>query len=200
MNISIDSSFCVNLDSRPDRWEQLQRDLSGMNIDIKRVSAITDPRPEKGLFLTVKKIVQMAKEEGLEYFLLLEDDCYPIDKDHIMQVLNDAPLEWDILLGGSYHYSIKSKYNSNWAQVRTFCSLHFTIIHSRMYDRILSLNENHGHLDIVLSNLCKKGEITVYLMYPMLCQQRSGFSDLRKRDVDDNQRKLDWFDSPNTLK
>lgn len=205
MIINPKNAYCMNLDSRTDRWEQVQKDFSSFGklagIDIQRVSAIRDSeKPQQGVCKTFKSIIEMAKKEKLEYVLILEDDCYIIEPRSVIESLNNAPDDWDILLGGAYYYIIESEYNKYWKKVDKFCSLHFIVIHSRIYDKILDISDTSGHMDIVLSKMSGKDGLKSFLMFPMPCQQRPGFSDLRRRQVNDNHRRLDWIDSSNTIK
>ena len=80
-----------------------------------------------------------------------------------------------------------------------FCSLHFIIIRDTIYDKILAMRNVTQHMDRNLGALTKKGEIKTYLMHPMPCQQRPGFSNIRKRNVNDNRRRVPWVNHPDTL-
>ena len=220
MIVKPEIAYCMNLDSRTDRWEQIQKDFQKLTdlsgITIERVSAIKEQqRPPLGVHKTFKSIIQMAKDKDLEYVLILEDDCFVIEAQPVVDALNNAPEDWDLLLGGAYYYKIQSEYNEYWKKVNRFCSLHFIVVHSRVYDTILNIPDNRGHLDITLSGMTNcirdprmirnRGDLSskklqTYLIHPMPCQQRPGFSDLRKKDVNDNNRKLEWIDSPNTFK
>lgn len=205
MKVIPDVGYCMNLDSRTDRWEQVTTDFKRLSdvlpIKIERVSAVALPqKPQQGVGMTVAKIVTMAKEEKLPYVLIMEDDLYVIDPEKVKACLENAPDDWDILSGGSYHYVPKGPYDSNWMIMKDFCSLHFIIIRDRIYDSVLGLTGRPMHLDRILGNQVKAGKMKMYLMHPMPCQQRPGFSDLRKRVVDDNKRNLPWIQHPDTLK
>lgn len=205
MIVKPENAYCMNLDSRTDRWEQIQKDFADFGnlskINIKRVSAIRGEKtPQEGVCKTFKSIIKMAKEAKLEYVLVLEDDCYIIESQPVIDSLDNAPEDWDLLIGGAYYYKIRSEYNQYWKKVMRFCSLHFIIVNSRIYDKILGISDMAGNMDVVLSKMTCQNQLNTYLMHPMPCQQRPGFSDLRKKEVNDNTRKLEWIDSPNTFK
>ena len=40
LNEFFDKIFCINLDSRPDRWEECEKMFSHYNLEVERVSAI----------------------------------------------------------------------------------------------------------------------------------------------------------------
>ena len=84
-------------------------------------------------------------------------------------------------------------------KMKDFCSLHFIIIRNTIYDQVLTMTGKSQHLDRLLGAEVKCGKMTMYLMYPMPCQQRPGFSNIRRRSVNDNRRKLPWIQHPDTL-
>ena len=195
----------MNLDSRTDRWNQVVKDFKRlqavMPIQIERVSAVEMPqRPQAGASCTFKKIITMAKEQKLPYVLIMEDDLFVIDPQKVLACLNDAPENWDILLGGVYHYSAEKAHDGNWMKLKDFCSLHFIIIRCRIYDKILGFKSSGQHMDRQLGAQTKSGALKSYVMHPMPCQQRPGYSNIRKRKVNDNRRKLPWVNHPDTLK
>lgn len=205
MKVLPNVAYCMNLDSRTDRWEQVVKDFTRlqavMPIEIERVSAVAMPqRPQQGVTATFRKIITMAKEKKLPYVLILEDDLYVIDAERVKTCLNNAPEDWDILLGGVYHYVPDKKHDDYWMKMRDFCSLHFIIIRDTIYDKVLALKGLSQHLDRALGAQTKQGNMKTYLMHPMPCQQRPGFSNIRKRKVNDNRRRLPWVNHPDTLK
>lgn len=232
MIVELKYGYCMNLDNRPDRWAQVVKDFQRlqnvMPIDIERVSAVKGEKfPQQGVTDTFKKIITLAKEMGLEYVLIMEDDLFVVDAERVKKCLENAPDEWDILLGGVYMYAPKTqpmcpkivngvcrsgtrcrgnhspdtgRPNEYWMEIGDFCSLHFTIVRATIYDEILKIKGNALHLDRTLGKLSKNGKFKVWVMHPMPCQQRPGFSDLRGRRVDDNKKKLPWVDHPDAFK
>lgn len=196
------TAYCMNLDIRKDRWEQVTIDFerlrSEMEITMKRISSVENSKkPSAGVAATFKKIIKRAKKKRLPYVLIIEDDLFVIDPRKVVDALNNVPEDWDILLGGVYHYVPDSKYNEHWTKVQDFCSLHFIIVCDRIYDKVLALNTNTQHLDRVLG---ADKSLNVYLIHPMPCQQRSGYSNIRKKQVNDNRRRtLPWVDHHDTL-
>jgi hypothetical protein len=204
MKVFPQTAYCMNLDSRKDRWELVTEDFKKlqklMDIKLERISAVPIPdKPQLGVAQTVHKIINIAKEKNLDNILILEDDLYIIEAQKIVDCLSDAPKDWDILSGGVYHYIPDNSVNENWMKMRDFCSLHFIIIRNTIYDSVLKC-DGSNHIDRALGALVRSGKIKMYLMHPMPCQQRPGFSNIRKRNVDDNKRNLPWLDTDNTLK
>ncbi len=204
MKVLPTTAYCMNLDGRTDRWEQVSKDFTRLSqvmpISIERVSAVENKiRPQEGVAQTVHKILGIAKEKGLPYVLILEDDLFVIDPTKVERCLNNAPDDWDILSGGAYYYKPSVSFSGEWMKMKDFCSMHFIIIRDTIYNKVLEM-DGRSHLDRMLGSQVRSGAMTMYLMYPMPCQQRPGFSNIRKRAVDDNLRKLPWVDHPDTIR
>lgn len=205
MKIVLNKGYCMNLDIRNDRWTQCQLDFKILKdilpFTLVRFPAILNKsNPSKAICQNVFNIIDIAKEENLSYVLILEDDFYIIDPLKIKKSLESAPDDWDILSAGSYHYIPDKKYNDNWMKMKDFCSLHFIIIRNNIYDKVQELTKQESHLDRLLAKEVKNNKINMYLMHPMPCQQRSGYSNLRKKEVNDNKRNLPWIQNNLTLK
>lgn len=106
--------YCINLDRRPDKYEQCQPEFKKLNIDVNRVSAVdgkTVERPNTrwspgcyGLVLTNINILTEAMQNKYDSILILEDDVMFNDKFY--EIFNERikflPDDWDILyLGGN---------------------------------------------------------------------------------------------------
>ena len=83
-------SYCVNLDKRPDRWEEVKAEFARVGLSVTRFPAIDGTGLQKpkqwvgsktryqgalGLSRTYCEILSQAKERALPEVLLLEDDC-----------------------------------------------------------------------------------------------------------------------------
>jgi len=194
----------MNLDTRTDRWEKVSEDFKKLQtvlpIKLERVSAVpVEHRPQIGVAQTVHKIINIAKRDNLDYVLILEDDLYVISGEKVRDCLENVPDDWDIVSGGAYHYVPDSKVNENWVKMRDFCSMHFIILRSTIYEEALKIDGHRQHIDRALGSLVRSGKATMYIMDPMPCQQRPGFSNIRKRNVNDNRRQLPWMDTSETL-
>lgn len=100
--------YCLNLDQRPERWDEAFRRFSALNIAarVERFSAISTPgNHHAGCARSWRLMVAEARGRGLLNFLGIEDDA--IFLDETLAVLNSAILEldglyWDLLyLGGA---------------------------------------------------------------------------------------------------
>lgn len=183
-------AYCINLDRRTDRWEQVQKDIAQLPFELRRVSAIENKSsPQDGFAETFKGILR----DDEPYTLIIEDDLQVLSPTKVLQALTDVPDDWDILLGGSYGFKSDCKVvKKHWIKCTNFCSSHFIIIRNRVYDIIRRIHNNGSHFDTILGSL-SKSTFNTYLMYRMPCCQRPGYSDMRKKNVNDNNRDLPWI-------
>lgn len=119
----IDAVYCINLDSRPDRWEKVEKNFSELGIQLIRVPAVdgsTLDLPDDTKHIWNKDIhhnersigcasshircMEMALESSGSRFLFIEDDAQPC-KDFLnlflkawQEVPENAPF---VYLGGS---------------------------------------------------------------------------------------------------
>lgn len=63
--------LCINLDSRPDRWELVQKEFEKAGLEVERLSACTGDNRPLAFNQSVYKAMELAKGEDL---LLFEDD------------------------------------------------------------------------------------------------------------------------------
>jgi len=121
-----DRIYCINLDTRPDRWKYVSTHFRkfGLHKKVERFSAV-DIRMRKdlaqfetlqrknfsllgncGCILSHRQILEMAQSEGLESILILEDDVEFLEENlsQVDATLRElADLNWHVFyLGASY--------------------------------------------------------------------------------------------------
>jgi len=68
-------ALCINLDNRPDRWEQCQKEWSAV-FDLQRLSAVRTPeRGSIGCRLSHAKAIRTMQETQEDFAIVLEDDA-----------------------------------------------------------------------------------------------------------------------------
>ena len=184
----------MNLASRKDRWEQTVKEVEklGNTYKLERFEAIEDTRnPAHGNSLTVRAIIQMAKDQNMDAILLGEDDLELCDKSREAWEtgVSELPEDWDILLGGVYYARGRIKVTEHLCKLSDFCALHFVLIRNTAYDLVLEYGKNNmgfNNIDRYMGRLAMRKKLNVYVVWPMVSSQRAGYSNLRKKDVDDN--------------
>lgn len=179
MELTPTNVYCINLDTRPDRWVQVSTDFEGKPFTLVRVPAVPSVPGRLGLRETFMRIISDAQLREDPQVIVCEDDLYVRDWSALVRALSNAPPDFHILIGGNYLYGPCERVNNEWSRVHDFSGLQFTIIHQRAYALILTL-KGTAHLDRQLGALAHSGVLRVYCMTPMLCEQRPSYSDIRK--------------------
>ena len=196
--------FIINLDSRPDRWENITRAMAFANItNYERFSAIVgspdDPRlaPLKktvgpknyvesagGCLLSHIAVSNIAWSRGLSRILVLEDDCvFHKDINQLLPTaLQQVPQDWLMLYFSANHIDKPERYSTNVLHVKKAVSAHAYGIVAEGIQSVVNNAVNVGaEIDVFFHTLQATGR--VYQITPNLIGQASGFSDIQKSNV-----------------
>ena len=137
---------------------------------------IVEEKPSAGIGKAHLLAMQDAFNHS-EYALIMEDDVtFPGRHKtiaHINACLENAPAEWDILLGGLYHQEGQNNFNDHWDSVDKFSGLHFYIISKQAYQRLKENYKFDDHIDRWISN----NNFKVFVMHEFCAMQKDGYSD-----------------------
>ena len=227
MGLKIEKAICLCLDKRKEHWEGLENQcvLKGIPFEKFMVGKgeifpkdqydyidDSDPNmtawayghPDNGTvvnhynaFVSHQRIVQRAKDQKLENFLLLEDDAYFTDRyDFVMNTIDhhfEGPdaIKWDMLYLGwwigheddEWNTEAENAYSEHQftAMARLFTStggMHGVIIRNTAYDALLSLNPV-GPIDMQLNLLYHHGPVAFqsYVVIPKVIHDKGIFSE-----------------------
>ena len=186
-----DKIFCINLDSRPDRWEEAQKEFEKACIQdrVERFPGIVVPgNPDKGAHLSHAGCIRLAKEQGCRNVLILEDDIeWLANPLELKRVVPEVPENWDMLYLGVNTERELYQISFHLAKLTFAFSTHAYAVNSSMYDKLIELNEREGlgHNDVAIT--C---EIIPYhnclATIPLLAGQRKSFSNILQRDMESN--------------
>ena len=195
MNIELINKCIINLPERVDRLKQIEAELKWLFFDESHflVSGIKHRETFTGIAQSHQTCIQMAKDNLFPYIIIIEDDCIFQAKEHtreyVYNALSNLPDQWDLLLGGIYETKGLTRYNDYWSKTKEFCALHFYIVHSNAYDKILSF-DGSIHIDRWMAS---RGELNCYVTNKLFATQSNGYSDNAKQKVDYS-NKLRTFD------
>ena len=214
-----DKIFCINLDSRKDRWEKCLEKFSllGFEDRVERFPALNlshltdiDPktRGRAGCALSHAAILRKAKAENLRNYLVLEDDfdlCY--SPDECLKSLGlsqqELPEQWDVFyLGGNltdeYGRFPLEKFTDNLFKLNSCHTTHSFAINSNFYE---TLDKELPNEENVFHWLTEKKAIDVhfskdilhssqsFIPNKMLFIQHADFSDIESNYYD----YVDWM-------
>ena len=209
-----DAIFCINLDSRPDRWEKCLNQFEKLKIEnkVQRFSAISfsheDPSFKKmlgraGCCLSHIEICKIAQKNKFKNYLVFEDDFDFLGNEkqiieNLNEYTNQLPADWDLYyLGGNvnedYGYEAIEKFSNNLYKVNSCHTTHAFAMNEKFYDEFLNLMPN---MESVFHWLNEHEAIDVflsryilnnhkcYINNPMLALQSAGFSNIENSYFD----------------
>lgn len=183
--------YCVNLDSRPDRWEEAQIEFKkiGIENDVKRFSAIKHPNGATGCKQSHLNIIKEAKELNLDNVLIFEDDLFFVQTD--LKMISDAlnelnTLDWELFYFGATlcpHRGKITPVTQHIVKTNFAFTTHAYAINNTMFDFILNKGPNFPIIDVFYCNqVVRRGKS--FIINPMSCIQRESYSDIEKHHAD----------------
>lgn len=195
LNDMFEHIYCINLDSRSDRWAECEQEFAKHGIkDVERFSAVSAQQAvkettytfpvkpgEAGLILTHRNILVDALKHKYESILILEDDVEFADSVH--DALEDIPDNWDIVyFGGNHAWGQPIQLNNRIAIANKTLAMHCVGLKNTVYDRMLERNTLQQPIDVTYANNLYL--VNSYVFVPSQAWQRPSFSDLMGHHVD----------------
>lgn len=162
----------IHTSNRVDRLELIQKELAEQCIINYRLWE-GEQHPTisfLGIGNSHRRIVAYAMEAKLPEVLIMENDVKFLGDGAFNYFVNNRPADFDLYLGNIFQGTIKEDNT-----VDDFCGLTCYIVHSRFYEKFLSV-EKMNNLDRALAG---KGKYVVST--PMICSQYAGYSDNKKK-------------------
>lgn len=209
INDYFDKIYCINLDRRPDRWEEnCLPQFENFGMDVERFSAtdgkdftLPHGKPYNGELAgsySHMNAIKKAREEGVEKLLLLEDDVVFSDNvnDMFSNLIKNVPEDWDIIFFGGNHIGGVVPVNNGVVKLRRSYAIHACGISKKVYDIMIQHLENKiGKVeenkekrftpsvaaDYFLADLHKV--LNVYCFKPHIAWQLDGYSDIQHSNV-----------------
>ena len=201
LNQFFDKIYCINLDSRLDKWTDCVEMFDKFGVVVERVSAfppieVSDcglKNSELSLIKTHKKIIEDAKNENLNKILIFEDDVefcdYLIEytgdslEERFKNSIPHLPDDWDVLyLGSGIDTGAKSIIEGEIYKLGFAHTTHAISINNKFFDTIINnLEQTCEPLDIAYCRLMNL--YNMYSFYPNLISQRPSKSDIQNMNV-----------------
>lgn len=204
LNEYFDKIYCINLDRRPDRWEECQIIFDSMGLEVERFSACDGQmidtgygkvyNGELGGTISHTRLIKHVIDSNHNNALILEDDV-EFSSDFLTkteEILKELPINWDILFFGGNHTGGFEKYSNNLIRVFRTYALHcyavnksgLPTIHDNMIRFIghtLTCNKQLTPSVAADFYMAKTHPLlNVYSAYPNISWQRESFSDLQQ--------------------
>ena len=206
--IKLDNIYCISLNERDDRRKLLEPQFKKLNIKVEYMLVDKHIDPIRGCLESHTKCVMDAKKNNYTNVLIMEDDI--VFEEELIDffintgIKNNVPKNFDIFYLG-YHGLKGYKHNKHIIHLLSALCGHSYILNNRVYDYIINhINEDWQQYDIYNSErtalekqinwkpkfpdvfyakiVCDARKNS-YGIYPMICHQRDGFSDIENRVV-----------------
>jgi hypothetical protein len=189
--------YVINLDRRPDRYDEFITELVKHKIDVvERFSAIDGngfiDKNEKllagelGVLMSHLEIIKKCKEEKVKNVLILEDDvCFTDEINNLDEYMSNTPNDWDfIYFGGNHKYGQPPQLiNDKIIKLNYTVALQCVAINNSVFDVIeIILSKMEKQVDAYYAELHNR--FSAYGFYPNMAKQKLGFSDIQNRMVD----------------
>jgi len=198
LNDYFEKIYCINLDSRKDRWVEVQKKFEKNNIEVERISAVEGSKlnldfpPEikegaVGCSLSHLFAMKIAKQLGLKNYLIFEDDVEFVENfcEKFDGIKDQIPDNWDMLyLGGQHFHGMNlQKITENIFKCEYTLTTHSFAIKDTVYDLFIDkLIDITKPCDIHFAEQHKN--INAYVILPHLTWQSNSYSDVEKSHVD----------------
>lgn len=175
-------TFCINLKTRKDRRKKMIKQFSKYKMEsIEFFTAKLHPNGGiTGCRDSHLQIIKKAKQQNLPFVMILEDDLLFSQNLHNLPVF---PEHWKMLyLGGTITSNIPNT-NENWVCIKDCWTTCGYILHSDLYDKVISDLENYqNEVDRYYVEEIQY-QYPCYLVNPVMIKQRNDYSDIEKRNV-----------------
>jgi glycosyl transferase family 25 len=184
-----DLIYCINLDSRPDRWQEAVREFSALNIvdRVERVPAIAHANPREGCRLSHLECVRRADAAGAETVLIFEDDVIFRAYSHerfarYLARLRTIP-DWELFYLGGTVLANPERYGELMRVPMAGAQAY--AVHRRAFAKIRNAT-------VPYDNWLARN-MTSYCADPMLAWQRDGFSNLEGKWIAPQRLETEYY-------
>ena len=174
-------TYCINLESRPDRWKRVQVEALKIRQIPIRFDAIKCDIGHDGCKASHMKLLSEVKEE---IFMVIEDDFKISCKNAfttLMMAFRDLPDNWDMLYLGATLTKKIYRCSDNLYRLQGGSATQGIIYNNQngVVDYILK-NHNRNRFSAFLRDDVQEN-FNCYLTNPMIATQAPGFSDLMNK-------------------
>lgn len=187
--------FCLNLDSRQDRWQETSKLLSDHNIEAERIPAIRGSMLNipgaggvVGCALSHLFMLKYAQQLKLDNYLVFEDDIELAHKfnEKFELGIKEVPADWDLLyLGGNHMFGPRPlpRVSEHVYRCQFTVTTHAIAIRHTVYDRFINtIIDVTQPCDVHFARA--QSQLNAYVLMPHLVSQRPDYSDVQNQPMD----------------
>jgi glycosyl transferase, family 25 len=188
---------CINLDRRPDRWEQMREKFARHGLRAVRRFPAADgrelPAPPGwegttgayGCLLSHLRVVAEARALGLPSVLIFEDDVVFDERlrDNFRDYFAQVPSDWEMLHFGVLHVEEPAEVAANVRRIRRAYSTYAYALRQTVFDAFIELN-GAATTPVDINNHVLQAERACYCFAPHLAWVEHDPSDVQGRQKD----------------
>ncbi len=188
---------CINLDRRPERWQQMERKFAAHRINsVRRFPALDGNNlilpaswaHTPGAYGCLQSHVQVVREAhslGVSSVLIFEDDVVFADQlEHKFSLgIDQVPDDWDILFFGAIHKDEPIRISENIARITKAYSTYAYALKDTAFETFLKLNSKTG-AELDNNSFILQQRFNCYCFLPHLAWVETDYSDAQERLVD----------------
>jgi glycosyl transferase family 25 len=173
-------ALCLNLDSRPDRWELAQKEFKQQGLNVERFAAVHHEDKFISFNLSMVAILKTITENTIVF----EDDVKFVN-NNLQEVLSTVPDGWDMLYLSGHVLAPLKHVKDHWWRCKETHTTHSVIYTPKAANYILGRYDpyKHGIYDDWLLRVIQP-LLKCYICKPYITTQRPGFSDLWQTETD----------------
>jgi GR25 family glycosyltransferase involved in LPS biosynthesis len=194
INETFPHKVCINLDRRPERWQQMQLKFARHGIrSVRRFPALDgdclDIPPRwlhtpgaYGCLQSHLQVIREARRQGAPSVLIFEDDV--VFDSHLQEkfraYIEQLPPRWDMLFFGALHKDELIKVSDNIARLTRSNSTYAYALRNTVFDAFIELNRKTEDVLDVNSYLLQQ-RFNCYCFMPHLAWVETDYSDAQQR-------------------
>jgi GR25 family glycosyltransferase involved in LPS biosynthesis len=194
INEAFPHKVCINLDRRPERWQQMRLKFARHGIrSVRRFPALDGDRLDipahwlhtpgaYGCLRSHLRVVGEARRRGLPSVLIFEDDAVfdPHLRKKFRAYIKQLPPDWDMLFFGALHKDELIRVSDNIVRLTRSNSTYAYALRDTVFDAFIELN---GKAEDVLDNnsFLLQRRFNCYCFMPHLAWVETGYSDAQRR-------------------
>jgi GR25 family glycosyltransferase involved in LPS biosynthesis len=194
INEAFPYKVCINLDRRPERWQQMLRKFEQHEIhSVRRFPALDGENLNipahwihtpgaYGCLLSHVQVVREARQLGIPSVLIFEDDV--VFDQHLQKkfrsYIEQLPPRWDMLFFGALHKDEPVKVSENVARLTRSNSTYAYALRETVFDAFIELNQRAEDV-LDNNNFILQQQFDCYCFMPHLAWVETGYSDAQKR-------------------
>jgi len=200
INEAFPHKFCINLDRRPERWDQMRSKFERCGVyGVERFAAIdgqqvilpanwSDSPGAYGCLRSHLEIITEARRLGWPNVLIFEDDAAldPDLSEKFSSYFQQVPADWEMLHFGANHVSTPVEVSANLVRITGANSTFAYALNAPVFDAFIELN-TRALTAVDLNNRTLQTEHACYAFMPHLAWVEDVDSDVQVR------QKYHWY-------